>query len=43
MMRDAQMRWKLGGEVPGQEFVDTVNRMIGGSSFWETYCDRLNA
>ena len=23
------MRWKLGGQVPGQEFVDTVDRMIG--------------
>jgi hypothetical protein len=23
------MRWKLGGQVPGQEFVDTVYRMIG--------------
>jgi hypothetical protein len=23
------MRWKLGGQVPGQESVDTVDRMIG--------------
>jgi hypothetical protein len=23
------MRWNLGGQVPGQEFVDTVNRIIG--------------
>jgi hypothetical protein len=23
------MRWELGGQVPGQQFVDTVNRMIG--------------
>ena len=23
------MRWKLRGQVPRQEFVDTVDRMIG--------------
>ena len=28
-LRCREMRWKLGGQVPGQEFVDTVDRMIG--------------
>ena len=23
------MRWKLRGQVPGQEFVNTVHRMVG--------------
>jgi hypothetical protein len=28
-LRCREMRWKLGDQVPGQEFVDTVDRMIG--------------
>ena len=28
-LRCGEIRWKLGGQVPGQELVDAADRMIG--------------
>ena len=28
-LRCGEIRWKLGGEVPGQEFLQAVHRVIG--------------